>query len=62
MDGPEDLHTSTVDGAAAFERGRALDEGDDDYDYDEDFDVDEDHEYDEDYCACGDTLHCPACG
>lgn len=65
--GREDDHTNTVDAAAAFERGRAEDEGDD---YDENSirnkHVDEDYvasleEEAERHCGCGDRLHCPEC-
>ena len=56
----EDYQTNSVDGAAAFERGRAIAEGfndEEDYEtYDEGFEEDEEPE-----CRCGDGA-CPECG
>lgn len=54
---PEDLQTNTVDGAAAFERGRALAEDDDDLDYDgPDLDFEPCGECDE--CEDGSPQYC----
>jgi len=60
---PEDNYTNTVDGAASYEKYRALDDNlkhpDDDWsEWDVDYHGGED---DEDYCGCSD-IECPCDG